>query len=122
MIARQTALEQVRRLRFLPHYPDAEEAQEILVDMLETAPSVGAARVFVTRWLQDEIQAPMPAQIYHYFHPVKNTATTSAPLPSSKNCPHCNGTGWQIIERADKTTAAKACRCREVTLAAASEE
>jgi hypothetical protein len=122
MIQRKAAKDQIKRLAVLPGYPATEDAEETLVDMLETAPSPGAARVFITTWLQDEPQMPTPAHIYRYFHPSKSAEqTTSGPLPSSKNCPLCNGTGWQIIEGWNRTTAAKPCKCRQTALALTAE-
>jgi hypothetical protein len=123
IIKRSFAREQIARLSGLPGYPTGnDDAIETLVDMLETAPSPGAARTFITCWLQDEIGSPTPAHIYRYFHPSKAAEQmTTGPLASSKNCPLCNGTGWQIIEGRNRTTAAKPCKCRQTALALTAE-
>jgi hypothetical protein len=112
MISRAEAAKQVKRLSGLPGFPDSDEAAEVLVDVMMTAQSVTAAAVFTTAWLYEEGTAPTPAHVYHHFHPRKDEQLTSNPPASSRNCPFCNGSGWTIVERADQTTAARACRCR----------
>jgi hypothetical protein len=123
VITRPDAKKLVQRFIGLPGFPDAAEAVETLVDAMQTAQSLNVATVFTTSWIFDETAAPTPAHIYRYFHPRKTgEQTTSAPLATSKNCPFCNGTGWQIVDGPNNTTAAKPCRCRQVAVAAASEE
>jgi hypothetical protein len=124
MIPRKEAEKLIERFSGLPGYPkDKSEGVEAMVDAMQTAQNIGVAKVFTTSWIFDETTAPTPAHIYRYFHPRKTgEQTTSAPLPSSKNCPFCNGTGWQIVDGPNKTTAAKPCRCRQVALAAVSDE
>jgi excinuclease UvrABC ATPase subunit len=109
MISRPEARKLVKRFEGLPGFPKTEEGVELLIDMMETATSAGAARVFATTWLQDEIIAPTPAHVYRYFHPRK-LAGSSTPVAKGK-CPHCNGVGWVIVEGANQTTAAKRCQC-----------
>jgi hypothetical protein len=122
MIKRSFALEQIARLSGLSGFPTGnDDAIESLVDMLETAPSPGAARTFVTCWLQDEPQMPTPAHIYRYFHPTKRTDAATGPLPTSKNCPLCNGTGFRIVAGPNQTTAAKPCSCRQMSLVLSGE-
>jgi hypothetical protein len=112
MIKRAFARELIARLSGLPKYPTGnDEAIELLVDMMETATSAGAARVFVTTWLQDEIEAPTPAHIYRYFHPRKANEQTSS--PGKGKCPMCNGLGFIIVDGPNQTTAAKRCQCAE---------
>jgi hypothetical protein len=110
MIARSLARELIGKFSGLPGYPnDNDEAFQLLVDMMETATSAGAARVFVTTWLQDEIMAPTPAHVYRYFHPRKLSGS-STPVAKGK-CPHCNGVGWVIVEDRAGNSAAKRCQC-----------
>jgi hypothetical protein len=123
MISRKFAEDQIRRLASLPGYPTLDAGFQVLVDMLETAPSPGAARTFVTCWLQDEPVAPQPTHVYRYFHPIKtgDAEHASSTPASSKNCPHCNGVGWVVVNGPNQTTAAKACRCRQLSVATSME-
>jgi hypothetical protein len=122
MITRPLAVQLVKKLAGLPGFPKEDDTIEVLVDALETAPTAGAARTFITSWMFDEVTAPTPAHIYRYFHPSKSTEqATTGPLPTSRNCPLCNGTGWEIVQGANLTTAAKPCSCRQMSLVLSGE-
>lgn len=107
-VAKATALELIRRLRWMDRYPQADGDEEnygedsLAAGLEEVAPSLQAAEGFVVNWPKQNGRAPKTHEIYEYFdRPASAAFPSFAPLkpgeeppPPEYFCTLCEDSGW----------------------------
>lgn len=94
----------------------SEEGADKLAGALANAARSQSHAVEILRgWTRTEQEMPTPADMFRL--------AESVPDPEAREvtpwCPHCGGSGWQIVERSDGVSGAKRCICAAVSTEAA---